>query len=386
MPSLSNTALRGCACAIGLMLQVSPMRAETTQAVVQLGVYGEEAAAWADWHVMTRQAPQVADALEPQVITRDWVYRLIGVPRQGDARQGCEHLRRSGWQCFVTTQAPLPPVLPAPDENRPVPAPASAPAPATEFSAGLQLALYYSRDAAERGWQHLITRFPDLLGPVTPVYEQVNGYIALRAFAPSVAERDRLCLALRQQGAECLPLPGTQPEASDANLSTPSSRFGHGGVTTDYAPSPLGPDSILISTTDRKLLYQAGDGNLYVWPVAVGRHPSYHVFGDTEITVKRPHPTWTPPPEMRQRNPRLPRSMGPGPRNPLGAYALNLGFPYIRIHGTNQPQSVGRAASAGCYRMHADAIEFLFHAVSVGTPVRITQEPLEPRIQMTSTQ
>ncbi|MBK1647568.1 L,D-transpeptidase [Rhabdochromatium marinum] len=311
--------------------------------------------------------------------------------------------------------------------------------PSSDQSPGLQLALYHQRAMAEQGWQTLSSRFPDLLANATPVYSQFNGYIALRAVVANTSLRDTICASLRQRGAECLPVtlapherPAT-PSAPSANANTatpdqpaansatsnankpppqnpppaapaapttqtpsassattapvplpPPPQFGHGGLNKQYSASPLGPNSILISTADRKLLYQAQDGRIYVWPVAVGRHRSFHIFGDTEITQKRPHPTWTPPPEMRQRNPRLPRSMGPGPHNPLGAYALNLGFPYIRIHGTNRPQSVGRATSSGCYRMHADAIKFLFNSVSVGTPVRVTNQPLTSLIQLTA--
>lgn len=355
---------------------------------------------------------------------------------------------------------------------------------------GMQLALYNSQAAAERGWRILSTRFTDLRDRAAPVYVETNGYIALKAVAASADARDGVCATLRQRGADCIaetvtltqavavptappvetaavpstPATETAGDARDeeptaaplvvadspaGTLATPETapvaeaapaveritvngttitvpagaadhvasqlggagytargddavevaalpapapmtprpdapRFGVGGATVAYGGSPLGPDSIVISVADRKLQYHAPDGTVYVWPVAVGRHPSYSILGDTEITRKRPNPTWVPTPSMRERDPSLPASVGPGPSNPLGAYALNLGFPYIRIHGTNDPSSVGEAASSGCYRMHADAIEFLFNSVDVGTRVRVIDGPLGSPIQMTA--
>lgn len=574
-----------------------------THAVVHIDDHPQEAAAWSAWRSLQERHPQATAGLQPQVVERDWVYTLIGIPNDGDAQGGCQRLRRAGHQCFVTearfnstrATSSVPPE-PTPtkatragaDESTTDPSDKTAPPEATEASGsreivdnietangtesveeagtaenteasgnetvgepqiadavdtpsatganppqsplamsptvdapavaatgtgigtnavahsdgnapsspapskpriqavseerpGMQLALYHQRELAEQGWQLLVKRFPDLLTDTLPVYRRFQHYIALQAVVDNPEQRDALCAGLRLRGAECIPtsvplpdglsawpapdasLPdesspdqappeGTSPaqpavdgapesgsmdasaarqpapeladdierasteeartgESSAGQASTgqasigeaapedqpkeaaaaapppePPPKFAHGGPTFDYAASPLGPDSILISIADRKLLYQARDGTVFVWPVAVGRHWSYHIFGDTEITQKRAHPTWTPPPDMRKRNPKLPRSMGPGPHNPLGAYALNLGFPYIRIHGTNKPYSVGRATSSGCYRMHADAIKFLFRSVSVGTPVRVSPKPLAAHMQVTAAQ
>jgi lipoprotein-anchoring transpeptidase ErfK/SrfK len=236
----------------------------------------------------------------------------------------------------------------------------------------MQLALYRSRANAERGWNTLTAGYPELGDVAKPLYLVIGEWIALRAVAPDVATRDRLCRTLRKQGAECIP--ATPGQSSGQEAETEFDR--KGGETTAYGLSPLGNDSILISIADRRLLYQSAEGTVYVWPVAVGRYPSYHVFGETEVTAKRANPSWYPTSAMRRGNPRLPRRVGPGPHNPLGAYALNLGFQNIRIHGTNQPWSVGRAASLGCYRMHASSIELLYKAVSVGTKVKVSPKPL----------
>lgn len=399
------------------------------------------------------------------VLRRGRFYLVVA--RSDEPEKLCNALRQVGQDCFQISdlasaelaepslpfgESPEPSAEPASTmdaEEAAAAEPTATPGPRPEQIPGMQLALYLDQAHAEEGWRLLSSRFGDLLRQAVPVFEPVDGFVALRAITPRPNESERLCAALRQRGAECLPAvvrpppallqltdaesPPAQPSASEnpdfrgrrddtddpqaepaaeaggepsvpspageepveaeeqaaeaARLNRPAPRprgFKHGGVTTDYGSSPLGPDSIVISIADRKLLYEATDGHVYVWPVAVGRHRSYDILGDTEIMVKRSRPTWTPPPDMRKRNPRLPSSMGPGPNNPLGAYALNLGFPYIRIHGTNKPGSVGRASSSGCYRMHADAIEFLFKAVTVGTPVRVTREPLGALIQMTA--
>ena len=72
---------------------------------------------------------------------------------------------------------------------------------------------------------------------------------------------------------------------------------------------------------------------------------------------------------MRAENPKLPQSMGPGPKNPLGERAINLGWGTYRIHGTNKPNSIGSAASAGCFRMRNADVKDLFERVHVGAQV-----------------
>jgi lipoprotein-anchoring transpeptidase ErfK/SrfK len=85
--------------------------------------------------------------------------------------------------------------------------------------------------------------------------------------------------------------------------------------------------------------------------------------------MKREWPSWRPPAEMLRRRPDLPRFMEGGPDNPLGARALYLGSSLYRIHGTNEPHTIGQAVSSGCIRMLNDDVVDLYKRVKVGTPV-----------------
>jgi lipoprotein-anchoring transpeptidase ErfK/SrfK len=133
---------------------------------------------------------------------------------------------------------------------------------------------------------------------------------------------------------------------------------------------PLG--TIVVRTSEKRLYYVLGDGQAVRYPVAVGE-PRFQWTGELWVSSKQQNPTWRPTARMRRENPRLPVSMGPGPRNPLGPRAIYLGWGEYRIHGTNAPGSIGSAASSGCFRMHnADAID-LFDRVHIGAPVIVMQ-------------
>jgi lipoprotein-anchoring transpeptidase ErfK/SrfK len=85
--------------------------------------------------------------------------------------------------------------------------------------------------------------------------------------------------------------------------------------------------------------------------------------------MKREWPDWRPPAQMLRRRPDLPRYMAGGPDNPLGARAMYLGGSLYRIHGSNEPHTIGQAVSSGCIRMTNDDVEDLYHRVRVGTKV-----------------
>jgi lipoprotein-anchoring transpeptidase ErfK/SrfK len=93
------------------------------------------------------------------------------------------------------------------------------------------------------------------------------------------------------------------------------------------------------------------------------------------ITRKSEWPDWTPPPEMIERQPYLPRFMAGGPGNPMGARALYLGTTVYRIHGTNQPQTIGQAISSGCFRLANNEIIDLYERIPVGTKVIVRHTP-----------
>ena len=111
-----------------------------------------------------------------------------------------------------------------------------------------------------------------------------------------------------------------------------------------------------------------GDGTAIRYGVGVGRE-GFQWAGTNRITRKAEWPGWTPPPAMRARRPDLPAHMEGGPNNPLGARALYIGSTYYRIHGSNEPWTIGQAVSSGCIRMVNEDVIHLYEMVGVGTRV-----------------
>lgn len=139
---------------------------------------------------------------------------------------------------------------------------------------------------------------------------------------------------------------------------------------------PFFPDlnrgGILVNLEARRLAYWGPNNSVYrEYPVGVPSAPQFERRGRTRIVRKRAGPSWSPTPAMRRRNPSLPSYMPPGPDNPLGAYALYLGWQYYAIHGTNDPVTIGRRSTSGCIRLFDRHIEWMYRNVSVGTPVLI---------------
>ena len=111
-----------------------------------------------------------------------------------------------------------------------------------------------------------------------------------------------------------------------------------------------------------------GDGTALRYGIGVGK-PGFTWAGVKNITAKKEWPDWTPPPEMLQRRPDLPSWMAGGPENPLGARAMYLGSTLYRIHGSNEPWTIGTAVSSGCIRMRNEDVIDLYGRVNVGTKV-----------------
>ena len=128
------------------------------------------------------------------------------------------------------------------------------------------------------------------------------------------------------------------------------------------------PGSIVISTEDRRLYYVTDRGQAIQYAVGVGR-PGFEWSGTRTITMKREWPDWRPPAQMLKRRPDLPRYMSGGPDNPLGARAMYLGGSLYRIHGSNEPETIGQAVSSGCIRMTNEDVVDLYSRVRVGTKV-----------------
>jgi lipoprotein-anchoring transpeptidase ErfK/SrfK len=155
------------------------------------------------------------------------------------------------------------------------------------------------------------------------------------------------------------------------------------------------PAGTLVIDTKNTFLYLVlGSGQALRYGIGVGRE-GFTWAGAERISKMTEWPDWHPPAEMIERQPYLPRFMAGGPGNPLGARALYLGKTLYRIHGTNQPSTIGKFVSSGCIRLTNEDIEDLFGRVQVGTRVVVmaggpppvtaqnepTQQPLPPPAQ-----
>jgi lipoprotein-anchoring transpeptidase ErfK/SrfK len=130
------------------------------------------------------------------------------------------------------------------------------------------------------------------------------------------------------------------------------------------------PGTIIVATGERKLYYILPGKQAYAYPITVGRD-GFTWTGTEKISRIVSWPSWTPPADMRQRQPGLPITVSGGVINPLGAKALYLGNTIYRIHGTNNERSIGKASSSGCFRMMNEHVTHLATLVRIGTPVRV---------------
>jgi lipoprotein-anchoring transpeptidase ErfK/SrfK len=128
------------------------------------------------------------------------------------------------------------------------------------------------------------------------------------------------------------------------------------------------PGTVIIDTPNTRLFYVLGGGRAISYGIGVGRD-GFTWSGVQSVTRKAEWPDWTPPEEMLQRQPYLPRFMAGGPGKPLGARAMYLGGTVYRIHGTNAPETIGTHVSSGCIRMLNEDVVDLYGRVSVGTKV-----------------
>lgn len=132
--------------------------------------------------------------------------------------------------------------------------------------------------------------------------------------------------------------------------------------------SNYAPGTIVIDTRERRLYLVTAEGQAIRYGIGVGRD-GFRWGGVHRITAKKEWPSWTPPAQMLRRRPDLPRHMEGGPDNPLGARAMYLGSTLYRIHGSNEPETIGQAVSSGCFRMVNDDVIDLYNRVRVGATV-----------------
>lgn len=153
-------------------------------------------------------------------------------------------------------------------------------------------------------------------------------------------------------------------------------------------PYEFPSQSIVIDNSGKKLYFVLDGQEAYVYPISIGRE-GFSWTGTEKISRKQEWPDWHPPAEMRKRDPKLPEKMTGGVKNPLGALALYLGNTLYRIHGTNDPKTIGRAASSGCFRMMNAHVLHLSMMAEIGTAVTVVMSlprAREPQVAETRPQ
>ena len=189
------------------------------------------------------------------------------------------------------------------------------------------------------------------------------------AWSPQASAQPRPSGILDHNGtAQTDDQPGYVPTPEEENLSAQYRR------QLVFYRTNEPPGTIVIDTPGR-FLYLVQENNRAIrYGIGVGRD-GFQWSGLLKISRKAEWPDWTPPPEMIVRQPYLPRFMAGGPGNPLGARALYLGSTVYRLHGTNQPQTIGTSVSSGCFRLANEEIIDLYERVPVGTKVVVRQQP-----------
>ncbi len=217
-------------------------------------------------------------------------------------------------------------------------------------AAALLCAIAAGQSAAQQASQivgtlqrHIVTRGETLLD-IARFYDL--GFVELRAANPGVD-------------------PWVPPEGLEVILPT-----------AHLLPDTRRP-GIVINLTEQRLYYVPKSGPVVTHPIGTGRGGWETPLGATRIVSKRRDPSWTPPASIRAERPSLPAVIPPGPDNPLGAFALDLGWRGYVIHGTNRPYGVGRRVSHGCIRLYPEDIALLFDRIRVGTPVKVISEPVK---------
>ena len=153
------------------------------------------------------------------------------------------------------------------------------------------------------------------------------------------------------------------------------------GITVVLPTQFVLPDTprqgIVINLPELRLYYYPRGGAPRSFPLGIGGEGAETPVGRTQVARKQTHPTWFPTSSERAENPELPTSVPPGPDNPMGDYALYLGWRGYAIHGTNLPYSIGRRDSHGCIRMYPEDIAWLYAEVAIDTTVTVVDQPVK---------
>ena len=216
----------------------------------------------------------------------------------------------------------------------------------TTTSTKIRMTALIRRD--RRAWS---THHPMVIGPVRRAI-QVRILTASRGPCP----RHRALLS---------PLCRQNISRSEDRAKELSPRFHR--TLVDY-PTVEPPGTIIIDTPNTYLYLTIGHGKAIRYGIGVGRE-GFTWSGTEHISRMKEWPDWFPPQEMIKRQPYLPRFMAGGETNPLGARAMYLGNTQYRIHGTNQPSTIGSFVSSGCIRLTNEDVEDLYSRVTIGTTV-----------------
>ena len=173
------------------------------------------------------------------------------------------------------------------------------------------------------------------------------GFVELRAANPQVDP--------------WLPKPGIRVTIPGAHVLPDAARLG-----------------MVVNLADQRLYYfRPNVATVTTYPIGTPRDGKFVPLGVTKVVGKRKNPTWHPPVSLRIEDPDLPKSLPPGPDNPLGDFALDTAWTGIVIHGTNKPYGIGRRVSAGCIRLYPEDINILFKAVPIGVRITVVDQSVK---------
>ncbi len=158
------------------------------------------------------------------------------------------------------------------------------------------------------------------------------------------------------------------PASAGPSEEAPAPKFRRGKIVEFDSAAEAG--DIIVLTRQNRLYFVLGNGKAVMYRVATAKK-GFEWKGSHAVSAKAKWPSWRPPQDMRKRRPDLPTFMEGGPDNPLGARALYLGSTIYRIHGTNEPSSIGKAASSGCIRMLNEDVTELYRHVRIGARVTV---------------
>ena len=205
----------------------------------------------------------------------------------------------------------------------------------------------------------------------SPSGEAVPSQVAAYGYGGPGRPSPRSGDLIEAYGAGALPQRYAAPQGSDAATDriarSPDPQYARQEVAFSGSQRP---GTIVIDTPSKFLYLVQPGGRALRYGIGVGR-PGFAWAGLKSVSRKAEWPDWTPPAEMLARRPDLPRHMEGGPANPLGARALYLGSSLYRIHGTNEPHTIGQSVSSGCIRMMNDDVVDLYERVPVGTRVEV---------------